>query len=198
MKPCFILMLFVLGLDLHYVAMQLTFDLIKCHVNIPANSSLPDTLPPSSHRPILTRAAAASDDAFTRSSKRSSTAAPAHMAARSAPTAATQSAGSAHRPGQRLSAQISARCMAVLPCVETATPGSIGNWFVVVASGSVGEARRRTRSSMRRPAMRMAKRSGGDAARRRAVWDCGDAFRRWWCGVGVGVGATVAAGSPTG
>jgi len=131
-----------------------SFALSTNHVNIPTNNSLPDTLPPSSHLPILTPAA---PDRSTLFSKESNTAAHAQITALSAPSAPTQSTGSAQRPGQRLSAHMSACCMIVLPCTETLIPGG--------ASGR-GEARR-ARSSTSRPAMRMEKRSGGAAVRNR-------------------------------
>ena len=129
---------------------------LQGHVNIPANKSLPDTLPPSSHLPILTPVA---PDTLILSSKESNKAAQAQITALSAPSAPTQSTGSAQRPGQRLSAHMSARCVTVLPCTETVMPsGALGR----------GEARR-ARSSTSRPAMRIEKRSGGAALRNRAL-----------------------------
>ncbi|KAI9447467.1 hypothetical protein H4582DRAFT_2051225 [Lactarius indigo] len=127
-------------------------------------TSLPDTLPPSSHLPTLTPATV--PRATHHSSRLSTTAAAAQMAARNAQTAAAHTTGSPHKPGQRTSAHISTRCAMELPRTVTVallTPGR--------AAGIGGGGARRARSSTSSPVMRTAKTRGGAAARNMALWD---------------------------
>ena len=130
-----------------------------------ASSSLPDKLPPSSHRPTRTRAARDASESTLTTKPSSITLAQIQIPTHSVPSATAQSTGSAHRPGQRLSAHTSAR-----RCKLGADAGTTMTWKPGGAAG--GGVARRARSSMRRPVMRMLKSIGGAVARNRAVFVC--------------------------